>query len=71
MADHDQQKLIEVDANLPPKAIFKVRMTNGLENVETDGKELQKIHIFHLMKLMVLMNHRFIKPHPFHAETRG
>lgn len=24
MADHDQLKLIEVDANLPPKAIYKV-----------------------------------------------
>ena len=24
MADHDQQKLIEIDANLPAKAVFKV-----------------------------------------------
>jgi hypothetical protein len=24
MTDHDQQKLIEVDANLPAKAVFKV-----------------------------------------------
>ena len=28
MADHDQQKLIEVDANLPAKAVFKVSGTH-------------------------------------------
>ena len=26
MTDHDQQKLIEIDANLPAKAVFKVRI---------------------------------------------